>query len=146
MAHPRLLASVERLARALRRVDRRVADAHGTSLSQQALLSLLADPERGPEPMNALAKRMGIALSTLTRNLDVMESRGWITRDRVADDRRVLTVTLTPEGKALAEKLARSREAFFRRAFGAFHRSDGLERGVALAHVATAIESAQEDA
>lgn len=37
-----------------------------------------------------------------TRLVDTMEQRGWLTRSRAPDDRRVLTLELTPKGEAAA--------------------------------------------
>ena len=43
---------------------------------------------------------------SLTRLIDQMEKRGLVTRQRGEKDRRVVTLTLTPHGRALVEALA----------------------------------------
>jgi len=40
----------------------------------------------------------------MTRIIDVMEQKGWVTRERAQDDRRHVILALTPEGEALAER------------------------------------------
>jgi DNA-binding MarR family transcriptional regulator len=41
----------------------------------------------------------------MTRVIDQLEARGWIERQRNRDDRRVVELSLTPEGSAMAESL-----------------------------------------
>ncbi len=41
----------------------------------------------------------------VTRLLDRLESHGWIRRERGADDRRCVTARITPEGRALVDRL-----------------------------------------
>ena len=43
---------------------------------------------------------------SLTRLIDQMEKRGLVTRQRSKEDRRVVTLGLTPRGRALVEALA----------------------------------------
>ena len=43
---------------------------------------------------------------SLTRLIDQMEKRGLVTRQRSETDRRVVTLALTPRGRALVEALA----------------------------------------
>jgi len=43
---------------------------------------------------------------SLTRLIDQMEKRGFVTRQRSESDRRVVTLSLTPRGRAMVEALA----------------------------------------
>jgi DNA-binding MarR family transcriptional regulator len=43
---------------------------------------------------------------SLTRLVDQMEKRGFVARQRSQSDRRVVTLTLTPSGRAMVEALA----------------------------------------
>lgn len=40
----------------------------------------------------------------MTRLVDGLEERGWVTRERNAEDRRVFDLALTDEGRAVAER------------------------------------------
>lgn len=64
---------------------------------------------RGAEPEGLLcrgiAERMISHDPDVTRLLDRMEKRGWITRQRQQDDRRVIKTRITPEGLKLLKKL-----------------------------------------
>ncbi len=52
-----------------------------------------------------LAREYGIDASAVTRLLDRVEKRGLLSRIRSIEDRRVVRLELTDEGRALAERL-----------------------------------------
>ncbi|MGY4212693.1 DNA-binding MarR family transcriptional regulator [Burkholderia sp. PvR073] len=52
-----------------------------------------------------LAREYGIDASAVTRLLDRVEKRGLLSRVRSIEDRRVVRLELTDEGRALAERL-----------------------------------------
>lgn len=91
---------------ALRRASRAVtqhfeASFRGTGLrvTQFTLLATLI--QTGPLPMSALAGRLGLERTTLTRNLQLLEKKGLVA---VAgdDDRRVRRIAATRKGEAAA--------------------------------------------
>jgi DNA-binding MarR family transcriptional regulator len=91
---------------ALRRASRAVtqhfeSSFRGTGLraTQFTVLAMLI--QTGPLPMGALAGRLGLERTTLTRNLQLLEKRGLI---GIAsdDDQRVRRVTVTRRGEAAA--------------------------------------------
>jgi len=49
-----------------------------------------------------LARDLGHDKGAMTRLVDVLEERGWITRERTADDRRCINLALTDDGAAVA--------------------------------------------
>jgi DNA-binding MarR family transcriptional regulator len=53
-----------------------------------------------------LARNICHDAGSLTRLIDQMEKRGLVTRQRSESDRRVVTLTLAPRGRALVEALA----------------------------------------
>jgi DNA-binding MarR family transcriptional regulator len=69
------------------------------TLSQYALLQPLGD--RDAARVRELAEEAGITPSTATRILDALERRGIVRRRRAREDRRGVTVTLTPRGRDL---------------------------------------------
>ncbi|GAB7544015.1 MarR family winged helix-turn-helix transcriptional regulator [Cupriavidus sp. 8B] len=52
-----------------------------------------------------LSKLLGIDTGLMTRMLDKLENKGLLARSRSSDDRRVVNLTLTPKGKAVAERI-----------------------------------------
>jgi DNA-binding MarR family transcriptional regulator len=95
------LAAFDTFVQAVRRA--RGAPARGgereLTLSQYALLAGLS--ERHGARVRELARDAGITASTATRILDALERREIVRRDRAAEDRRAVTVTLTDHGRAL---------------------------------------------
>ncbi len=75
----------------------------GVTVSQcHILLSLW---EAGKTTMQSLSHRLGIAPSTLTRNIEPLVTNGWILRERADDDRRRVVVELSSEGQEKANEL-----------------------------------------
>jgi DNA-binding MarR family transcriptional regulator len=71
--------------------------------------SLLATLRGGPQRITALAEIEGLAQPTVTVLVKRLETRGWVVRERPADDGRVVLVSLTAAGH---DALARWRERY----------------------------------
>ena len=84
-----LLAS-ERSAFADRCRERQISMAH--------LFLMMKIDHHGPMPMTRVAELFGSGLPTATGLVGRMEERGWVRREHDMQDRRVVRVTLTPEG------------------------------------------------
>lgn len=52
-----------------------------------------------------IARDLGHDKGATTRLVDTLEDRGWITRQRGEEDRRVVKLTLTPSGEAIAAQV-----------------------------------------
>lgn len=52
-----------------------------------------------PRRMSDIAKRLNVTMGTLTTNMNSLEDKGYITRERSTTDKRVVLVVLTPKGK-----------------------------------------------
>ena len=72
---------------------------------QYNLLRLLK--AESPQETMVLAERLVSRAPDITRMLDKLETRGLIARARPAENRRVVRVAITPEGRALLRELAR---------------------------------------
>ena len=82
----------------------------GMTVAQAAAVEILA--AEGAMRLGDLGRRLGIAPSTLTRNLERLEERGFVGRVKDPDDARSARAELTPDGFAAAESLERQEEAF----------------------------------
>jgi len=60
--------------------------------------------QNGSLPLGELSKRMYLHPSTLTAAVDRLEKKGYVLRNRVEKDRRVINVQLTPKGNRLAKR------------------------------------------
>lgn len=52
-----------------------------------------------PRNMSAIAARLTVTVSTLTTNMNGLEKKGYIRRERGQEDKRVVYVTLTDKGR-----------------------------------------------
>jgi len=82
----------------------------GMTVAQAATLETLA--AEGPMRLSNLGARLGIAPSTLTRNLVRLERRSLVKRAAVSGDGRAIEMTLTPAGARAAAAVLRQDEDF----------------------------------
>ncbi|UZN04352.1 MarR family winged helix-turn-helix transcriptional regulator [Cellulomonas sp. S1-8] len=73
------------------------------SVSETFALGELAEAEVLSQ--QELADRLGLEKSTVSRLAEGMAHRGWLTRERADDDRRLYRLRLTPEGKDVADRV-----------------------------------------
>ncbi len=78
---------------------------YGISISQCHVLDVLA--EEGDLTMQQLAKRMYKSVSTMTRVVSQLVRRGYVKRRQDSEDRRVVHVSTTPQGKAIVAAINR---------------------------------------
>jgi DNA-binding MarR family transcriptional regulator len=111
------LDAFDAFAQAVRRARGAPAQAEGPALTLSQYGLLLGLVGRGSARARELADEAGIAPSTATRILDALERRGIVCRRRADDDRRAVTITLTPRGldvlQAQDERLRGRQLAFF---------------------------------
>jgi DNA-binding MarR family transcriptional regulator len=92
-----LLSALRRITQALDTHSKALEGSAGLTLSQVLVLSALR-PETAPLSAGYLAQRVSLTQGTLTSILDRLEAKHLVTRDRAAEDRRRVLVTLTPCG------------------------------------------------
>ena len=78
---------------------------YGISISQCHILDALA--EDGDHTMQQLAKRMFKSVSTMTRVVAQLVRRGYVKRRQEPKDRRVVHISITPQGKAIVAAINR---------------------------------------
>ena len=77
------------------------------SPAQCVLLQTLTE---GEWDVSALASHVRVTKGAMTRLVDGLEKRGWVTREKAEDDGRRVLVSLTPDGKKEAKRLHRLTE------------------------------------
>jgi DNA-binding MarR family transcriptional regulator len=107
----------------LRAADRLAQDAdllikaYGLTATQYNVLRIL----RGAGPGGLACKGIGDRMITrdpdMTRLLDRLEKRSFITRERQTHDRRVITTRITPEGLEILKKLDEPIDALHKKQF-----------------------------
>ncbi len=96
---------VTRLRVALARLSRRLRRHSLAGLTPTQLAALSTVEQSGPLRLGDLAAAEGIAPSTLTRMVAVLEELGYVRRDADPRDARASTLAITPEGHETLEHL-----------------------------------------
>jgi DNA-binding MarR family transcriptional regulator len=102
LAISEIMQSLRRIFKALQDYSQEVSQKFGITGPQLWALKTLAT--NGSLPLGQLSKRMYLHPSTITGVVDRLEKKGYVVRDRVHQDRRVVTVQLTSRGRKTASK------------------------------------------
>jgi DNA-binding MarR family transcriptional regulator len=112
----RLRAAIRALVRRFAVSERADVACCGVTVAQAAALEAVG--AEGPMRLGDLGRRLGIAPSTLSRNLARLEASGLAGRDVDPEDGRSFRVTLTGPGRRAARAVAAQEEAFARQVLG----------------------------
>ncbi|MCJ7687168.1 MAG: MarR family transcriptional regulator [Desulfobacteraceae bacterium] len=96
-----IVYSIRRLMQAGEHYTKELNKIYNVSAAQ--INCLLALHENGPLPPSQIAKHVMVNSSTVTGVIDRLEKKDLVRRLRISQDRRVITVELTKNGKVLAE-------------------------------------------
>lgn len=119
----------------LRQMEDELFNEHDLTPQQYNVLRLLKAEHPNTLRTLDLAARLVSRAPDITRMLDKLEQRGLIARDRPADNRRVVEVSITEAGVALLEDLKNPVRACHNRQLGHLSRSQ-LEQLVSLLRAA----------
>ena len=138
----------QRLREIIRAVVRRFSLAERVDMSccemtvaQAATLDALSE---GGMRLSELGRRLGIAPSTLTRNLTRLEERGLIRKEPDPIDGRAQRVALTDTGFGAASEVRRQEEAFARSVLNRLPQGSTAETLTTLENLLMAVRSATE--
>lgn len=111
-AHDEIVQEILRLlpslGRALGRAVPPDVRREGISVAQVKALVHLA--QNGAQTMSELAQGLRITTPSATGLINPLVEQGYVVRNREHKDRRVVTVSLSPEAEALAERLVNMRK------------------------------------
>jgi DNA-binding MarR family transcriptional regulator len=116
MGEDNIAVTVEAVEHLLLKIMRRVfvASELDSPLGELPLpqLRLMGMLERhGEARMSEVSDKLGVALSTATQIADRLAARGWVRRESDPEDRRVVRLMLTEEGRRLASERRAERHA-----------------------------------
>jgi len=97
-----IMQSLRRIFKAIQDYSQEVSHKFGITGPQLWALKTLST--NGSLPLGQLSKMMYLHPSTITGVVDRLEKKGYVVRDRVHKDRRVVMVQLTTKGKKTASK------------------------------------------
>src|SRR5436853_2389185 len=89
--------------RTLQRLATRSIEASEIGLSDFAVMEMLL--HKGPQPVNEIGRRIELTSGAITTAVDRLESRGLVTREAHASDRRARIVRLTAAGQKQATRI-----------------------------------------
>src|SRR5213594_3755417 len=89
--------------RALERLAIQSIESSPVGLSDFAIMEMLL--HKGPQPVNEIGRRVELTSGAITTAVDRLESRGLVTREAHASDRRARIVRLTAAGEEEAAKI-----------------------------------------
>ncbi|MDB5171614.1 MAG: hypothetical protein JWN51_387, partial [Phycisphaerales bacterium] len=95
-------SAMRRASRAVTQHYERAFRGSGLRATQFTLLASLT--QTGPLPVSALAAQAGLERTTLTRNLRLLEDKGFVSVRPTEGDQRVRRVELTRAGRSAAAK------------------------------------------
>jgi DNA-binding MarR family transcriptional regulator len=131
---------VNELAAALRHIYRRLDLLHDTQSQitpkEIELMSVL--DENGPTKVKNLAERLRLPLSTISWTADRMVNHKLLARKYDSRDRRVIYLTLTPNGRSVLDN---HRAVFVRLAETALAALDSQEKETVLRAIHKVVES-----
>jgi DNA-binding MarR family transcriptional regulator len=101
--------AISEVMQSLRRIMKSLQDYSQTVLSHfgitgPQLWALKTTYQLGSLSLGELSKGMYLHPSTISGVVDRLEKKGYLVRDRIEKDRRVVKVRLTPKGKMLVKK------------------------------------------
>ena len=96
-----IIYSIRRLMQAGEHYTKELNKIYNVSAAQ--INCLLALYENGPLPPSQIGKHIMVNSSTVTGIIDRLEKKDLVKRLRISQDRRVITVQLTKNGRILAE-------------------------------------------
>ena len=112
------------------------AVAEDITIAQYRTLVVLAS--RGPQRLADLAEHLGVTPPTAGRMCDRLARRGLVARQRAHDDRRVVRISLTEDGRRIVDDATRRRRVFLARILAAMPAERRQDAAAALRAFAAA--------
>jgi DNA-binding MarR family transcriptional regulator len=94
--------SLRRIIKSLQNYSSKVYSHFGITGPQLWVIKTIY--QDGSLPLGELSKRMYLHPSTITAAVDRLEKKGYVLRNRIEKDRRIINVQLTPKGNRLAKR------------------------------------------
>src|SRR5437899_882870 len=129
--------------RTLERLATRSIESSETGLSDFAVIEMLL--HKGPQPVNAIGRRVELTSGAITTAVDRLESRGLVTREAHPSDRRARIVRLTAAGKEQAAKIFAGHKAAMDVAASALSKTERARLIALLKTLGTSAEARAEE-
>lgn len=99
-----LMRSIHPLMHTMRDAMRqlRLGEGDAPTMEQYRMMQMLS---RHSPNLRELATRHAVTPSTMSRSIDLVVQRGWVTRTPAPDDRRQVVIALSEEGRAIHDAM-----------------------------------------
>jgi DNA-binding MarR family transcriptional regulator len=125
-----------------RNADRILREEFGLTYSQ--FLFLLHLDSSGTVSSSVLARNMGVSRAAVSKRIPWFTSRGLLRSGQTQHDNRVLTLSVTPEGKRVVQEMSNVLERRFRERFDLLEEVDLEELNRTLLFVLSHLQSSKE--
>ena len=122
----------------LPRVRERFTAVAGMDLDR-ASYAVLFRLEEGPARLSDLAQRVGVDISTLSRQVHHLEAAGLVGRSVMEEDRRAALLSVTGEGRELVERIRQAKRAVITEMLAGWTQDEREELARVLNRLADAI-------
>jgi DNA-binding MarR family transcriptional regulator len=123
----------------LPRVRDRFDAAAGMALDRASYSVLFRLEEGGPTRLSELAQRLGLDLSTASRQVHHLELAGLVQRAVVEEDRRAALLSVTDEGRELIARIRQAKRAVITEMLAGWTQEERQELGRVLTRLADEI-------
>ena len=120
----------------LPRVRERFTAVAGLALDRAGYQVLFRLEEGGPYRLSDLAVKVGIDLSTLSRQVHYLETAGLLRREAVEEDRRAVLLSVTEEGRDLNARIRAAKRSAITEMLAGWTPTEREELGRVLARLA----------
>ncbi len=134
-----LLSPLTRLTLLVDAEVERIAATHGIAFADYLVLGVVRRSPGGHGRPTEMCAVLGRTTGGMTLTLDRLEAAGWVRRSADTADRRRIVVSLTAEGRRLAEAVNEELHAWEQSL--ALNAADRADAGAALALLIGAVES-----
>ena len=126
-----LLQTLHPLMRTMRDATRQIKldQSETPTMEQFRLMQVLA---ARPRNLRELAAKHAVSASTMSRSIDVVVQRGWVTRMPDPADRRQVVIALSPEGEALHAGMVREVEVHLTERLSSLDEAERVQLHAAL--------------
>jgi len=128
------------------RTWRRIATVTGIPLDRARYIVLRAVAEHAPARTTDLAEQVGVDQSTMSRHVAQLERAGYVQRVPDADDRRASSLSLTPAGRRVMERVVDARHDLIEAALTGWSDDDRAQVAPLLARLANDFHRTEERA
>lgn len=134
--------AVEQLRRVAGRMWSLIEDELGVTDAQASVLEAIAN---GAQQVSTVADRCGRHISSASRVIDGLVSRGLLARATDPDDRRAVRLSLTADGEVVSRRILAAHAEVLRRSLEQFGDDDARRFVELIGRFATAAETVVDD-